>query len=112
MAKAYRIEVIDHTENEHYRSVGQAAPFLGTTDITLFKYRKLYGDRFCFRGHDIELIPTQYIGAAKRVKCVETGEEYNSSEEAGKALGVTGGAVRSQILGKSRSVKGLHFRGV
>ena len=46
---------------------------------------------------------------ARKVRCIETGEVYNSYAEAGKAIGITHSSIRLVALGKQESVKGLHF---
>ena len=46
---------------------------------------------------------------ARKVRCIETGEVYNSYNEAGKATGVSHVSVSAVVLGKKESVKGLHF---
>ena len=49
---------------------------------------------------------------ARKVRCIETGEVYNSYREAGKAIGVAPCSVRKVVLGKQESTKGLHFEAV
>ena len=44
-----------------------------------------------------------------KVRCIETGEVYNSYNEAGRAIGVNMNSVRRVVLGKQESIKGLHF---
>ena len=51
-------------------------------------------------------------GKAIKVRCIETGEVYNSYNEAGRAIGVAMTSVRNVILGKQESTKGLHFEAV
>ena len=46
---------------------------------------------------------------ARKVRCIETGEMYNSYNEAGKATGISKDSVRAVVLGKQESAKGLHF---
>lgn len=46
---------------------------------------------------------------ARKVRCIETGEVYNSYNEAGKAIGVTASCIRLVVIGKQESAKGLHF---
>ena len=46
---------------------------------------------------------------ARKVKCIETGEVYNSYNEAGRAIGINQNSVRRVVLGEQESVKGLHF---
>ena len=46
---------------------------------------------------------------AIKVRCIETGEVYNSYNEAGKANGVSHVSIRKVVLGKQESTKGLHF---
>ena len=46
---------------------------------------------------------------ARKVRCIETGEVYNSYREAGKAIGVSMSSVRLVALGKQESTKGFHF---
>ena len=46
---------------------------------------------------------------AIKVRCIETGEVYNSYREAGKAIGVSMSSVRLVALGKQESTKGFHF---
>ena len=49
---------------------------------------------------------------AIKVRCIETGEVYNSYSEAGKAIGVNHNSVRLVVIGKQESIKGLHFEAV
>ena len=49
---------------------------------------------------------------AVKVRCIETGEVYNSYSEAGKATGVCHASVRAVVIGEKESVKGLHFEAV
>ena len=49
------------------------------------------------------------MAKAIKVRCIETGEVYNSYNEAGKATGINQNSVRRVALGKQESVKGLHF---
>ena len=49
---------------------------------------------------------------ARKVRCIETGEVYNSYNEAGRAIGVNRSSVRAVVLGKQESTKGLHFEEV
>ena len=46
---------------------------------------------------------------AIKVRCIETGEVYNSYNEAGRAIGINQNSVRRVVLGKQESTKGLHF---
>ena len=46
---------------------------------------------------------------AIKVRCIETGEVYNSYNEAGRATGVSHVSIRKVVLGIQESVKGLHF---
>ena len=47
-----------------------------------------------------------------KVRCIETGEVYNSYTEAGKAIGVTASCIRQVAIGSIKSTKGLHFEAV
>ena len=49
---------------------------------------------------------------ARKVRCIETGEVYNSYAEAGRAIGVAPNAVRLTVIGKQESAKGFHFEAV
>ena len=49
---------------------------------------------------------------ARKVRCIENGEVYNSYREAGKAIGVTPNSVRLVVIGKQESTKGFHFEAV
>ena len=49
---------------------------------------------------------------ARKVRCIETGEVYNSYTEAGKAIGVAPSSVRNVVLGVQESTKGLHFEAI
>ena len=46
---------------------------------------------------------------ARKVRCIETGDVYNSCAEAGRAIGITHSSIRLVALGEQESVKGLHF---
>ena len=46
---------------------------------------------------------------ARKVRCIETGEVYNSCIEAGRKLGLPKSAVSKIIRGTQKSAKGLHF---
>ena len=49
---------------------------------------------------------------AIKVRCIETGDVYNSYNEAGRATGVAINSIRKVVLGKQESAKGLHFEAV
>ena len=49
---------------------------------------------------------------ARKVRCIETGEVYNSCREAGRKLGLSESAVARIIRGVQESTKGLHFEAV
>ena len=44
-----------------------------------------------------------------KVRCIETGEVYNSYREAGRAIGINQNSIRRVVLGIQESIKGLHF---
>ena len=48
-------------------------------------------------------------GKARKVRCIETGEVYNSCAEAGRAIGVSKRSVRLVVIGEQKSTKGFHF---
>ena len=48
-------------------------------------------------------------GIARKIRCIETGEVYNSCNEAGRKLGLSGCTISRVIRGIQESVKGLHF---
>ena len=45
----------------------------------------------------------------KRVRCVDTGEEYESITFAAKSIGVTQGSLSAHLLGINRTCKGMRF---
>lgn len=49
---------------------------------------------------------------AIKVRCIETGEVYNSCSEASKAIGVAASSISRVVSGKQESIKGLHFEAV
>lgn len=49
------------------------------------------------------------MAKAIKIRCIETGEVYNSYNEAGRATGVSHVSVRKVALGIQESTKGLHF---
>ena len=49
---------------------------------------------------------------ARKVRCIENGEVYNSYNEAGKATGISKDSIRRVVLGTQESVKGFHFEAV
>ena len=49
---------------------------------------------------------------ARKVRCIETGEVYNSYGEAGKAIGSDASSICRLLSGERKSVKGLHFEAV
>ena len=49
---------------------------------------------------------------AIKVRCIETGDVYNSYAEAGRAIGINRSSIRAVVLGEQESVKGLHFEAV
>ena len=49
------------------------------------------------------------VRKARKVRCIETGEVYNSYSEAGKAIGIAASCIRQVVIGKQESTKGLHF---
>ena len=48
-------------------------------------------------------------GIARKIRCIETGEVYNSYKEASKAIGIAASNIRLAAIGKQESTKGLHF---
>ena len=52
------------------------------------------------------------MAKSRKVRCIETGEVYNSYREAGKAIGVSMSSVRLVVIGKQESTKGFHFEAV
>ena len=46
---------------------------------------------------------------AIKVRCIETGEVYNSYREAERAIGVSDSSISRVVSGKLESVKGFHF---
>ena len=51
-------------------------------------------------------------GKLRKVRCIETGEVYNSCAEAGRAIGVDASLVNKVVSGEKKSAKGLHFEDV
>ena len=51
-------------------------------------------------------------GKSIKVRCIETGEVFDSYTEAGKAIGVTTSCIRQIVVGSRKSAKGLHFEAV
>ena len=51
-------------------------------------------------------------GKARKVRCIETGEVFDSCSEAGKAIGVTASCIRQIVIGNRKSARGLHFEAV
>ena len=51
-------------------------------------------------------------GKLRKVRCIETGEVYNSCAEAGRAIGVSASLVNKVVSGEKKSAKGLHFEDV
>lgn len=45
----------------------------------------------------------------KRVRCLETGSEYESITSAAKAVGVTQGSLSAHLLGHNRRCRGMQF---
>ena len=52
------------------------------------------------------------IRKAIKVRCIETGEVYNSYNEAAKAMGINKNSVRNVVSGKQESTKGFHFEAI
>ena len=52
------------------------------------------------------------VRKARKVRCIETGEVYNSYNEAGKAIGIAASCIRQVVIGKQESTKGFHFEAV
>ena len=46
---------------------------------------------------------------ARKVRCIETGEIYNSVREAGRAIGADVSLISKVVSGKLQSAKGFHF---
>ena len=46
---------------------------------------------------------------ARKVRCIETGEVYNSVREAGRAIGADVSLISKVVSGKLKSAKGFHF---
>ena len=51
-------------------------------------------------------------GKLRKVRCIETGEVYNSCAEASRAIGVNASLVNKVVSGEKKSAKGLHFEDV
>ena len=49
------------------------------------------------------------MAKSKKVRCIETGEVYNSCREADRKLGLSETSVAKVLKGKQESAKGLHF---
>ena len=49
------------------------------------------------------------MAKAKKVRCIETGEVYNSGKEAERKLGLSENAVYKVLRGSSKTAKGYHF---
>lgn len=45
----------------------------------------------------------------RKIKCIETGQTFNSLRQASKTLGVSRCAICNYLDGKTKSCKGLHF---
>ena len=48
-------------------------------------------------------------GKIRKIRCIETGEVYNSQNEAGKKLGVKQQAIAGVLKGKQKQTGGYHF---
>lgn len=56
-----------------------------------------------------ENMKNQEDNRKKRVRCIETGQEFESINECSRVLGLDVGAVSQVCLGKRKSHKNLHF---
>ena len=52
------------------------------------------------------------MAKARKVRCIETGEVYNSYREAGRAIGADYSLIKRVVLGIQESTKGFHFEAV
>jgi len=52
------------------------------------------------------------VRKARKVRCIETGEVYNSVREAGRAIGADVSLISRVLSGKIESAKGFHFEAV
>ena len=48
-------------------------------------------------------------GKARKIRCIETGEVFDSYVEASRAIGVTAQCIRQVVIGSRKTAKGLHF---
>lgn len=46
---------------------------------------------------------------SKKIRCIETGEEFNSIMEASKTLGINRNNISNSCYGDTKNTKGLHF---
>lgn len=105
-----RTIVIDHTNNKRYRSISKAYEDMRVQASTFRIYQNKYGNRFWLDGKDIELIKTDDPGTCAPIRCVETGVVYRSMRDAARAIKVSESCVTRHLLGKTPSIKNLHFR--
>lgn len=45
----------------------------------------------------------------KKVRCIETGQEFDSIQQASREMGINQGNLVSHLKGRLKSIKGLHF---
>lgn len=74
----------------------------GINEITVFS-RLRYG-------WDIEKAITTPVPPKKRLVCVETGERFSSTNEAGKRYGVSGATIGMAAAGRTKTSCGLHWK--
>lgn len=112
MSAGYCIKVIDHTTGKTYRSLEEASKDLCVVASTLSSRKKKQGYRFDLYDHDIELIETKLPARLQKVRCVETGEVYESMTAAEKALGLNRAMMSAHLRGRVKNINGHHFRKV
>ena len=46
---------------------------------------------------------------SKPIRCIETGEEFESAKKAGESMGISRSAINAQLKGRNKTAKGYHF---
>ena len=63
-----------------------------------------------YHGDRSEYLLREYTGKSKKVQCIETGELFNSINDAEKSLGLKHGGIWHQISGNNKTCGGLTWR--
>ena len=76
-----------------------------------YKWRPIKGKHYCYLGEEKDFVPAQNMNY-RRVRCVETGEEYPSYRVASEKTGISYSSIKGCINGKNKSAGGYHWEAI